>query len=248
MREKIRVVIERLGLLIPARWTNRLVRFPWVQKLLFALVDKEEAELLFQKAWARRFKEHPEVLGDYWRAYRDLDKILKFVDGGSRILDVGCGISTVLGLLPGRRVGVDPLAERYKSIYSYPEGIEIIAAPGERLPFPDASFDAVFCTNALDHMLSPAQALGEMRRVLVEGGRLVLTIEIFEVARERDPAHPHALSSGAVRDLVEGSGFSIESTTVSPWIGISRYLEGLRSSDEKETILISRKVPVTTAP
>jgi len=44
----------------------------------------------------------------------------------------------------------------------------------EHLPFDDASFDTVVCALSLCTIPSPAAAIGEMRRVLVPGGRLLL--------------------------------------------------------------------------
>jgi len=44
----------------------------------------------------------------------------------------------------------------------------------ERLPFADASFDTVVCALSLCTIPNPAAAIGEMNRVLVPGGRLLL--------------------------------------------------------------------------
>jgi len=44
----------------------------------------------------------------------------------------------------------------------------------ERLPFDDASFDTVLCALSLCTIPSPMAAVGEMRRVLRPGGRLLL--------------------------------------------------------------------------
>jgi ubiquinone/menaquinone biosynthesis C-methylase UbiE len=44
----------------------------------------------------------------------------------------------------------------------------------EQLPFGDASFDTVVCALSLCTIPSPAAAIGEMRRVLAPGGRLLL--------------------------------------------------------------------------
>ena len=48
----------------------------------------------------------------------------------------------------------------------------------EHLPFDDASFDTVVCAFSLCTIPSPAAALGEMRRVLRPGGRLLLVDHI----------------------------------------------------------------------
>lgn len=45
----------------------------------------------------------------------------------------------------------------------------------EGLPYPDAAFDLVWCSEVLEHLRDPARALAEMRRVTRPGGRLVLT-------------------------------------------------------------------------
>ena len=44
----------------------------------------------------------------------------------------------------------------------------------EHLPFGDASFDTVVCALSLCTIPSPATAIGEMQRVLVPGGRLLV--------------------------------------------------------------------------
>jgi ubiquinone/menaquinone biosynthesis C-methylase UbiE len=44
----------------------------------------------------------------------------------------------------------------------------------EHLPFADGSFDTVVCALSLCTIPDPAAAIGEMRRVLVPGGRLLL--------------------------------------------------------------------------
>ena len=72
---------------------------------------------------------------EYWRAFRHLDDIRSIINFNehTNVLDVGCGLSSVLHYLPGKRVGVDPLADRYKAIYKYP--FEVVLANGEQLPF-----------------------------------------------------------------------------------------------------------------
>jgi SAM-dependent methyltransferase len=49
----------------------------------------------------------------------------------------------------------------------------VAVAPGERLPFPDGSFDIVFTHEVLEHVIDDAQMVAEMVRVCRVGGRVV---------------------------------------------------------------------------
>lgn len=50
---------------------------------------------------------------------------------------------------------------------------EVVEAPGERLPFADASFDTAVATLVLCTAPEPADVLGEIARVLEPGGRFL---------------------------------------------------------------------------
>jgi ubiquinone/menaquinone biosynthesis C-methylase UbiE len=52
--------------------------------------------------------------------------------------------------------------------------VDLRAGDAEDLPFDDASFDTVVCALSLCTIPSPVAAIGEMRRVLGPGGRLLL--------------------------------------------------------------------------
>jgi 2-polyprenyl-3-methyl-5-hydroxy-6-metoxy-1,4-benzoquinol methylase len=45
----------------------------------------------------------------------------------------------------------------------------------ERLPFEDGHFDLVWCSEVIEHLVEPARALAELRRVTKRGGVLLLT-------------------------------------------------------------------------
>ncbi len=52
--------------------------------------------------------------------------------------------------------------------------VELREGDAEQLPLPDASFDTVVCALSLCTIPDPTAAIGEMHRVLVPGGRLLL--------------------------------------------------------------------------
>ncbi len=108
------------------------------------------------------------------------DTVIGFAgDARSDVLEVGCGTGHWLQLLDrakgsadrGRLVGLEPSS---KMIARARHSL-LVRAVGERLPFPDASFDRVFCVNALHHLRDRFAFFSEARRILRPGGG-VMTI------------------------------------------------------------------------
>ena len=97
-----------------------------------------------------------------------------------RVLEVGSGATGHIfffGAPDG--VGIDPLADRFRAMFPAWQGrARTIAAAGEALPFPDASFDLVLSDNVVDHAERPAKIVSEMTRVLAPGGLLYFTVNV----------------------------------------------------------------------
>jgi ubiquinone/menaquinone biosynthesis C-methylase UbiE len=64
--------------------------------------------------------------------------------------------------------------------------VDLREGDAEHLPFDGASFDTVVCALSLCTIPDPAAAIGEMRRVLVPGGRLLL---LDHIASTWPPIH-----------------------------------------------------------
>lgn len=89
---------------------------------------------------------------------------------GMSLLDVGCGPASItVGLAaavaPGPTTAVDVDVSRIPHL----DGLTVVEADVLDLPFPDASFDAVFASMLLQHLADPLAALREVRRVARAG-------------------------------------------------------------------------------
>lgn len=84
-----------------------------------------------------------------------------------KTLDVGCG-NAIYGHLFPNRVTVD--IEQRPGV-----AVDIIVDAHNLSVFTNDSFDIVLCTEVLEHLHTPAQAIAEFKRVLKPGGILLLT-------------------------------------------------------------------------
>ncbi len=97
-----------------------------------------------------------------------------------RVLEVAIGTGLNLPFYPAEATitGVDlspaMLAIARQRAADLGVHVDLHTGDAEALPFDDATFDTVVCALSLCTIPDPAAAIGEMRRVLVPGGRLLL--------------------------------------------------------------------------
>lgn len=97
-----------------------------------------------------------------------------------RVLEVAIGTGLNLPHYPAdaRLTGIElspaMLAVARQRAADLGREVDLHEGDAERLPFADASFDTVVCALSLCTIPDPATAIGEMARVLVPGGRLLL--------------------------------------------------------------------------
>ncbi len=138
------------------------------------------------------------------------------------ILDVGCGPTCATRLFPsGLKIFLDPLMDSYGKTYSgnLPEGAKLTCT-AETIALNDNSADIIFCVNALDHMINPERALGEIRRVLKKEGTFVLGLFLHPppiamirrfidkyLPMFREDAHPYSYTVKSTRKMLGGFFF-----------------------------------------
>lgn len=99
---------------------------------------------------------------------------------GRDVLEYGCGAaqwSIALALAGARPVGLDnskrQLAHARKGMAAVGVDFPLVHATAERVPWPDESFDLVFCDHGAMSFADPERTVPECARLLRPGGRLV---------------------------------------------------------------------------
>lgn len=132
-----------------------------------------------------------------------VEHALKLVSGRERgcALDIGTGpgqivIKLARHLTQWKFVGVDrsPGMIGKSQVNLAPAGgelvrrVEFLVADGNRLPFPDSSFDLVLCNSVLHHLAEPGKLLSEIARLVSSKGAILIR-DLRRPARFIYPLH-----------------------------------------------------------
>jgi ubiquinone/menaquinone biosynthesis C-methylase UbiE len=107
----------------------------------------------------------------YWQRQR-YRHITDLIGSQGSVCDVGCGSSKIISALPKGSVALDILPQKLRYARRY--GVPLVRGSGFALPFADASFPCVLCSQVIEHVPMDSPIISELLRVLVPGGRLVL--------------------------------------------------------------------------
>jgi ubiquinone/menaquinone biosynthesis C-methylase UbiE len=138
---------------------------------------------------------------------RLLDRLAPQLERSRTLLDVGTGPATFARAAAARFshlrvIAIDPSREvgRGGPRIASPGGtINVARAVGEALPLATASVDAAICLSSIRHVRDRAVTLGELRRVVRPGGRLVI-VELDPTASAvRIAAHASRIPSAILR-------------------------------------------------
>ena len=143
-----------------------------------------------------RGKGNPFIAEDLWS---DMEKgtielIRKWVPDDSSILDIGVGTGRLLTRFPNlRRYGIDVSIGYLRRLVD--SGIEVCMGNAEELPYNDSEFDAVVCTDVLEHVIDLHAAVSEIRRVLKSGGAAIVRVPYREdLAKYLSPGYPYRIA------------------------------------------------------
>jgi SAM-dependent methyltransferase len=121
---------------------------------------------------------------------------------GTRVLDAGAGNAPYAELFAHC---IYVTADWPQSVHDGATAADILASL-EALPLADASFDAVLCTEVLEHVSQPDAVLAEFFRILTPGGRLCLTVPFVWPLHE-EPFDYYRYTDHSLRHLLETAGF-----------------------------------------
>lgn len=149
-----------------------------------------------------------------------------------RVLDLGCG-GLYVGELAVRTLDCDYAACDLAVPRRVPGGVVFCVGDAARLPFGNGIFDAVVCSEVLEHLMEPGAAMREIARVVKPGGRVLITVPNWFSLDSLDGAtgvvskalrlaggakfmhganvHLTRQSPGAWKSLLENNGLSVES-------------------------------------
>jgi demethylmenaquinone methyltransferase/2-methoxy-6-polyprenyl-1,4-benzoquinol methylase len=124
-----------------------------------------------REAWRAKHAREPQP----WRGPVHASPLLADLPRG-RVVELGAGGGKVGRALPSGAIALDWVAEAVRA--------GGVLADARRLPFRDASLDALVAIHVLGHVLEREAAVAEWRRALRPGGVLVLEVFARGDARE----------------------------------------------------------------
>jgi SAM-dependent methyltransferase len=136
--------------------------------------------------------------------FKNIQKYSQALSGD--LLDFGCGRKPYENLFSVHSyTGVDLEATGHDHRLSRVD----VYYDGETLPFSDSQFDALFCSEVLEHIFEPDVILAEIRRVMKKGSIALITTP-FCWNEHEVPFDYARYSSFGMKHLLEKNGFRIK--------------------------------------
>lgn len=158
----------------------------------------------------KKFDKYERFGAYHWAAYENdpeyrahVDHVCKWVTGDS-VLDVGAGDGLICSKLGAGAVGIDSDETAVK--LAKQKGVNVSMQNAESIQCDDASFDAVYFGDVIEHLETPEKALSEIHRVLTDDGKLYV---VWPTPGIRDEYANREYTVKALISLVESWGFRL---------------------------------------
>ena len=154
---------------------------------------------------------HPSIaslfIHPFYFIRRDLYKNIRLLAPQlkGKLLDFGCGRKPYEILFNvDEYIGIDI----EKSGHDHTRSKVDVYYDGKHIPFPDAVFDSLFCSEVLEHIFNPHEILREVNRVLKPGAKALFTAP-FSWNEHEVPYDYARYTSFGITDLLEKNGFRV---------------------------------------
>jgi SAM-dependent methyltransferase len=145
---------------------------------------------------------------------------------GGRVLDAGCGTGGFLAVLRRCRPDLAGFGAEWDAAAAIragdKSGAAVVRASVNALPFANGGFDAAVSADVLCHAaVDPAAALGELKRVLRPGGRLIVNMPAYQwmlSAHDRRVHNVRRLTTRTTAAMLLQAGF--ERVDADYWNGL----------------------------
>jgi SAM-dependent methyltransferase len=145
------------------------------------------------------------------------------VAAGSRVLDVGAGSAPYRALFSHCDYRTQDFAQLKDDQLRYGGYAPIdVVSEAHAIPVSDASFDAIICTEVLEHVPEPIAVVREFGRIVAPGGRLILTAPLGSGIHQEPYHYYGGYTPFWYRRFLEEAGFS--SITVTANAGTLRHI------------------------
>ena len=149
-----------------------------------------------------------------WYVTKYVQEVAKSLPSKSSILDAGAGEGAYKKYFENCEYKAIDLGVG-ESKWNY-ANLDYIA-PLDKMPIESHTFDAVLCTQVLEHLEWPRESVREMFRVLKPGGRLFITVPMAQ-GEHQTPYDFFRYTSFGLRSICQDAGFS--EVSVKPFGGL----------------------------
>lgn len=126
---------------------------------------------------------------------RVMEKLVSQYEGEYPAIEIGCGTGLVLRKLPPNTIGLDINPWALSKARVHVPNADLIIADAENLPFQPSVFRNIVCTETLEHLPYPENAIAEIHRVLKNNGKFIGSVPndtIFWKFRVLSSTCPHS--------------------------------------------------------